>query len=204
MKQFTRIVPVLSVAGLIIVSLPVSGLNFIGPDQLPYLYNVKGELLLPVLSHGEGELLIAVEFYDTQSGIHLKMPLVNLGKECFVITSKDGRLYIDLLSDGERMSTDSKVLLETSESEEYPGVYLLDTDPDHIANGLLIILPLENYPKGTGGYVIHLLKNPDDGGYLIPLIEMPRGHLHNHHSETNEWGIQYDLGIPLDYTVLRP
>lgn len=87
-----------------------------------------------------------------------------------------------------------------------------------------IMIPLKNYPEGKKSYVAFLIENPNppngkngNHDWIIPLIRIPTSSQKNTNdigggsvnedallSIDNDWDIQMDLGLILDYEPLGP
>jgi len=208
------VIVALCMVALLVVPGVGQGVNHHEPATLNrIIIDQDGRLLVPVLEeYGRPGVLVATEFHSISLGLSLQMPMLEMkDEEIFVLTeNQEGQLYIRLLDDGEAYQASAgRVLgIETTISV-YPDIRVLDNTPEGRANGRLVCIPLINYPVNTNGYVMVLLPNPDGPGRIIPLIEMPRGHLtaqqHTDNPNVNDnlWGIDFDMLMPVDYSIIN-
>jgi len=205
---------VLCMVALLVVPGWGQAMNFHEPADLDkIIIDQDRRLLVPVIeSPSQYGLLVATEFHNAPLGLSLQMPMIEVdGEKIFVLTeNQEGRLYIQLLGSEETYSSPTSTVLGIKTTiSDYSGIRTIDNTPEKQANGRMVFIPLINYPEGTNGYVMILLPNPDGPGLIIPLLEMPRGHLmaqqhtDNPHVDNNPWEIEYDLLMAVDYSILR-
>lgn len=201
----------------ILLSSPVSGMNTYEYDELPELQDTNLGLGIPILKHGD-ELFISGHFYNSE--ISLELPITNsdtnngnqnnlnnlvirsfTNSDVLGVSGDEETHFIDLLDSADATPVGGdKISLEITTDTDHEGIYILNPVPEKRAKGHLLILPAINHPEGTDGYAVPLILT-EEYGYVIPLISMPKGHLTNHHGLENEWGLEYDIGVTLNYVA---
>lgn len=206
---------ILIFASILLISVPVSADNHYVYGDLGDLQDMDGRLGIPTFRVGDDlffsgsasndELSLNFPIITDNGGGNsgnnvnmLKVTISTTGVDGIVTSSTDERLFISLMGlDTPGSESISGTLIEANEDTEHLGIYTLNTDLQKKANGQLLILPLINYPEGTQGYVMPVLYT--EVGYIVPLIQMPKGHLNNWHGLENEWDLEYDRGIAINY-----
>ena len=200
---------------ILVLGAPASAFNYYGYTELDELQDLGENLGIPTFRI-DNNLYFSGSISNDE--LSLSFPIVmggggggswhdiNMIAEVTTDTTIDGvlttgvseKLFIRLVVTGTSVSeTDRGTLIETTRDTEHSGIFTMNMDLQKKAKGQLLILPLINYPEGTHGYVMPLIHTDD--GYIVPLIQMPKGHLNNWHGLENEWGLEYDDGVAINY-----
>ena len=184
----------------------VSGHDHYLPEEMDDIQYLDGKPFFPVWAFDTG-LYFSQDLYGADLNLHFSISehipgdiSGATGMEISTVMDISGDRELAYISFSSSSEPSPRVLYP--EETDYFNIFKLSTEPSKQAQGQLLMVPLVNYPAGTTGQVAPILEL--DGEYIVPLIQMPRGHLNNHHSETNEWGITYDSLVQLDYQYIHP